>query len=291
MKKLRITAIVLGFFCIGIAAYAMSCTWERSVSQSNQSKSLGNFAYDQAADPREALVAEARAVLAHADFAALLAEAAVCLDDPDDPIEVPFDLVYDRLKPVESYTRGERMLLCGWRDEKGGHQNLCATFDLLRTYYESHGYLPRDGAELAAWVETGLGKGSIEKLNESLNGPNALSRFGYAINPVTGKCYASFDRDEWHLGGIYFKPDLTFQELEVAFSGRFGFEKCQGADFRGAWLVKVFGDVPGEVLASKPLVMLDASMQPDEKEQWRVREAPPEWKHETPVQDKKRGGR
>jgi hypothetical protein len=187
-------------------------------------------------------------------------------------------MLYDRLKPPESYSRGERMLLCGWRDERGGHQNLCATFDVLRMFYDAHGYLPEDGAELAAWVELGPGGGSLELLTGSIERTDRLSRFGYAINPLTGKFYSSFDKDEWHAGGVYFKPDLSFEELEAAFDGRYGYEECLGAGFRGAWLVKVFGDAPNEVLAFKPLVMLERSARRSEDQQIHYREAPPEWR-------------
>lgn len=279
MRSFKKIAAIVIFIGVGLAAYAISCTRNKEMVAAPELRPVDGTNDPGIASDIEERVREARAVLTKADFKAKLDAAQVCLDDPDDPIHAPFDPVYDRLKPVESYSRGERMLLCGWRDDKGGHENLCATFDLLRQHYDRFGFLPSDGADLAAWVEVGLRRGSVEQLNELLAGPDALSRFGYAINPVTARFYASFDRDEWQPGGVYFKPDLPFDELEAAFAGRFGFENCQGPDFKGAWLVKVFGDAPQEVLAFKPLVMLDSSMQPRTRELAPVREAPAEWKH------------
>lgn len=272
-------ACVVGLAGSALAAYLLSCTRSGDSVSRSQANQIGELLQVAASPDLDAKVAEARSLIAGSDFNSALAGAPVCLDDPEDLIRAPFDEVYDRLRPAGTYSRGERMLLGGWRDEEGGHQNLCATFDVLRMYYEAHGYLPQDGAELAGWVELGPGRSNLDGLVEATRRTDRLSRFGYAINPLTGRFYSSFDKDEWHPGGVYLKPDLSFDELEAAFDGRYGFEECLGGNFRGAWLLKVFGDSPDELLAFKPLVMLDRSGRQSENQQIHFMEAPPEWKH------------
>jgi hypothetical protein len=251
MRALKVIGVVsLATLCC-VAAHAASCTQKEDTGDSprNHSASLP-------AGPVETVDFSAiRSALMGKDFSTDLRQVAVCLDGPADPVIGPFTVGYDKLAPPDSYSRGEKMLLGGWKHSSGMHMNLAATFELARGFDAVNDRLPRDGAELAAWVETSRAGTTAAVAREELASPKALTRFGYAVNPVSGKVFESFSNGDWHPGGVYFKRIETPEELEAAFAGRPGFSTCHGPDFVEAWLIVAFGESDGVILGSKPIVL------------------------------------
>lgn len=186
-------------------------------------------------------------------FTDLVDSSIACMDEGE--YAAPFVPGYDPVLPSTAYSREERMLLCGWR--MPGSQSRIGTeltHVAVRDFYRVLGRLPADGAELAAWTEVDIDGADKGYFCEGVLRQSQVEEIAYAINPVTGRLYSGFGEDVWSPGCVYLARIETPEELEAAFMGRAGFEASLEPGFKEAWLIKLYGDSPGEVLGSKPIM-------------------------------------
>jgi hypothetical protein len=260
MKSTGIVYALLGAGLVAFATYLAACSWNGKEAAGTTSTSALQTGQPCGAalqaDP-EATLSQAAlgvaAALRGRSFADLLDSATVCLDEGE--YTAPFVPGYDPVLQADAYSREERMLLCGWR-LSGSRARIGAelTHVAVRDFHRALGRLPTDGAELAAWTELDFEGGDKSYLLQAALSAAEVEEIAYAINPVTGRLYSSFSDDRWSPGGVYLARIETPEELEAAFDGRTGFDASLEPGFKEAWLLKLFGDSPAEVLGSKPIL-------------------------------------
>ncbi|MBN2080959.1 hypothetical protein JW859_02005 [bacterium] len=145
------------------------------------------------------------------------------------------------LKP--ELTEGEARLLGMTFTPPDGRRFIAETIGHVSSYYTNNGHLPSHGVELVPWAMT------VEGF-ERICGMDAAEQYHYlyyAVNPVTGKFFESFDDSEWHPGGFFIEP-VVDEELIIE---RYHSYVASPDQLPSVWHVIIFGEEPGTTLIDK----------------------------------------
>jgi hypothetical protein len=150
-----------------------------------------------------------------------------------------------------SVSEAEQKALYGYLLPESG---LCTlpTFEIALFYYQ-HGRLPKDALELAL---TGYSGQSTESMAWALSGDAPFmqfSRIARFVSPISGKFYQSFDSPEWSPGGIYMLHLSGNPEPGEMHYAYIHSQQRTQSPVPDAWMLRVYGDMPGEVLLEQPL--------------------------------------
>jgi hypothetical protein len=129
----------------------------------------------------------------------------------------------------------------------------------IEDFYYFNKRLPRSAYELARFSHPSfLSKEHIEQLATS-EPAIQIGQLAPYINAITGHFIDTFEQKTWTPGGIYIqhlnpnpKPgDLHYKEVES--------KRKSGMVVSDSWLLRVYGDSPGEVLLEQPLYYYEES--------------------------------
>jgi len=150
---------------------------------------------------------------------------------------MPFSI----LKP--ELTEGEAQLMGMTFTPPDGRRNIMETVGHVSGFYTNEGRLPSHGVELVPWAMTVEG---FEKTNGLAAGEQYHSVY-YAVNPITGKFFESFDDSEWHPGGFFIEP-VVDEELIIE---RYHSYAASPDQLPSVWHVIIFGEEPDTMLIDK----------------------------------------
>jgi hypothetical protein len=170
----------------------------------------------------------------------------------------PFSVEADQLQPA-LYSENELKLMAG-RYNGAGRTDLSHVLSIACGFKKYNGVLPKDGAELLAWLwenETSEAE-RVSKLSRS----QQFTELNALVNPVTGKLYESFQAEAWSPGAVSFRELTDLKEIDKAFVDAFGWTPGDGGlvtempNFLSVWEIKLYGEEPDEVLGVRPVITM-----------------------------------
>lgn len=133
-------------------------------------------------------------------------------------------------------TPGEKRQLGSMITADGVLSGSEATLKSVLSYYDRERKLPANGAVILAHLD------AIQFSGLMSAGPDEQLRRIYAgINPVTGRCFESFSRSDWHPGGLYFEPCTDPERVAQLERDHQPIDRNRPMEY---WQVTFFGERP-----------------------------------------------
>jgi hypothetical protein len=107
-------------------------------------------------------------------------------------------------------TEGEQRRLAVWYKPQSGCTLLSATLMLAAEYFDEFGELPPDGLALYPELRTLEGLQALAALSDAA----AVAQYCDAIDPITGRFYASFSAEQWQPAAMKLRLVSDPEELE-----------------------------------------------------------------------------
>ena len=162
-------------------------------------------------------------------------------------------------------TEQEQLLLSEYITDNGTPISLGRMLMYVRIYMSQHGHYPTDATDVVR--SSGFLKHGMESDLDSLSESELLEYYNFAINPLTGRLYDSFDNEEWVPLGILIKPITGEGGIKMIPGPVAGSDpnhpEMEMQPMR-TWLIQVYGETPGKILLQGN-IWTDAR---DENDRW-----------------------
>jgi hypothetical protein len=152
------------------------------------------------------------------------------------------------------------MLVQGWELSEA-RNTLTFTLRSVKRFYRANGRFPANGQELAHWNN---GYGIDQASFCQMSAERQLEWMAVGMSPVTGDFFPSFTQDIWSAGGVYLQQFASMDELDQFYSTHPNLTRVGAWDkAKEVWLVKAFGDTPGEVVMELPIYFSNMDLPAD----------------------------